>query len=289
MRTPAETRAGAIRLAGGRTLAYTELGDLDGAPVLYCHGGLSSSGDIGFAHGAFAQRGLRVIAPDRPGTGDSTRHMPRRVADWAADAAGLCDVLGVGEFAALGWSAGGPYALACGAGLGPRVRLVATVGGMAPLGGDVRAAQLGLAADRLLFPMARRASAAARAVVWASTHAPVRVLHRQLVKHLPPADEAVVAAMTPTEATADLTHAVRRGCGGVVDDYVVLGAEWGFALEDVTCPVAVLQGAQDTLLPMAHARALAGGLPTGELVVVPEAGHFLLHTATGTVLDRLAG
>jgi pimeloyl-ACP methyl ester carboxylesterase len=58
-----------------------ELGDPAGAPVAYCHGGLSSASDIEFAGAGPATRGLRLVAADRPGVGESDRHMPRRVAD----------------------------------------------------------------------------------------------------------------------------------------------------------------------------------------------------------------
>jgi hypothetical protein len=43
------------------------------------------------------------------------------------------------------------------------------------------------------------------------------------------------------------------------------------------------------LLPRSHAEALAAQLPTGRLEVVEGAGHFLLHSHLGRVLDALAG
>ncbi len=94
-------------------------------------------------------------------------------------------------------------------------------------------------------------------------------------------------AMTPAEAASGLREATRQGPGGVVDDYATLAEDWDFALFDVDVPVTVFQGAADTLLPRAHAESLAGQLPTGRLEVVDGAGHFLLHTHLGRVLDAL--
>src|SRR5205823_13434579 len=60
-----------------------------------------------------------------PGYMSSTARPDRDKASAAADAAAVADALGVGGFAALGHSGGGPYALACGALLPGRVLAVA--------------------------------------------------------------------------------------------------------------------------------------------------------------------
>src|SRR5438067_13674353 len=66
----------------------------------------------------------------------STPRPGRDVASAAADAASVADALGVGEFAVLGHSGGGPHALACGALLPGRVLAVAEGSGLAPFGAD---------------------------------------------------------------------------------------------------------------------------------------------------------
>jgi pimeloyl-ACP methyl ester carboxylesterase len=285
-----ETQASQVlALPGGRRLAYRIYGDPDGAPVVYCHGGLSAHTDIAFATGRAAERHLQIVAIARPGIGESSRlGPPRRVRDWADDVAVLTAALGMESFSVLGWSAGGPYALACAVVLGPRVRHTLTIGGMAPLGGRVTARQLGLVADRVLFPLSQRAPRSAAALVRSAGWLPPAALQRTLLRSLPKADRAVVGAMSPAEFSADLEEALRNGPNGIVDDYRVVGADWGFAPENVTCPVTVVQGSEDTILPMAHARNLAERLPDGTLQVVEGAGHFLLHTHFELVVDALS-
>ncbi len=288
--TPAALPSSTVSLPDGRRLAYEAYGAPGGFPVLYHHGGLSSHSDISFAEGDARGRGVRIVAVDRPGIGESDRRRDRRVVDWAADVEALTAALGIDEFAALGWSAGGPFALACAAGLGPRVLRTVTVGGMAPLDDGHTASQLGLGVDRLLFPLTRRAPWAAGAVLRLSGVVPARAAQRRLVKSLPSAsDRRIVAALDPAEWGRDLRLAMRHGPHGLVDDYVVLGQDWGFRPEDISGPVTVVQGDQDELVPMAHARRLAGRLPAGRLEVVAGAGHFLLHTHLAEVLDTLAG
>ncbi|HSZ36723.1 MAG TPA: alpha/beta fold hydrolase [Acidimicrobiales bacterium] len=276
-------------LPDGRRIDCPIYGDPDGFPVLYCHGGLSAPVDIAFADEAARERGVRIVAPARPGIGSSDRCRDRRVADWASDVSAVVAALGIDRFSVLGWSAGGPFALAVAAGLAPLVVRGATVGGMAPLWPPLSARQLGLRLDQVLFPLSRRSRRLAALVVRASALAPAGVERGMLLRALPPEDGAVVEKMTPAEVADGMRDATRHGPGGVADDYAVLADEWGFGLADVGAPVTVFQGAADTLLPRSHAEALAAALPSGRLEVVEGSGHFLLHSHLAQVFDALVG
>lgn len=278
-----------LALPDGRRIDCAVYGDPDGFPVLYCHGGLSAPVDVAFADAEARRRGVRIIAPARPGIGSSDRHRDRCVADWATDVSSLVATLGIERFSVLGWSAGGPFALAVAAGLAPLIVHAATVGGMAPLRPPLSARQLGLRLDQVLFPLAARSRSLARLVVRTSALAPGGTQRKMLLHALPPEDGAVVQALTPAEVAAGLHDATRHGAGGVADDYAVLAADWGFELAEIGGPVTVFQGGADTLLPRSHAGALAAQLPSGSLEIVEGAGHFLLHSHLGRVLDVLVG
>jgi pimeloyl-ACP methyl ester carboxylesterase len=59
------------------------------------------------------EHGLRLIGIDRPGMGLS-QYQPRlRVRDWPRYVAEFADRLGIDSFAVVGFSGGGPFALAC--------------------------------------------------------------------------------------------------------------------------------------------------------------------------------
>jgi pimeloyl-ACP methyl ester carboxylesterase len=85
--------SGIFTLPGGRRIGYATYGDPGGAPVLYCHGGLSSHGDIAFADEAAKQHGLRIVAADRPGIGREDGAVADRVST------SLMGVAGYGRFA----------------------------------------------------------------------------------------------------------------------------------------------------------------------------------------------
>src|SRR3990170_7991754 len=57
------------RLADGRRIGYAEFGDAQGAAVLAIHGTPGSRFMFALTDKAARERGLRIIAPERPGYG----------------------------------------------------------------------------------------------------------------------------------------------------------------------------------------------------------------------------
>ena len=121
-----------VRLPDGRRLGFGDYGDPAGDPVLFFHGWPSSRYQGKLLHDLAAQRGLRVIAPDRPGVGLSDPLPGRGFASWPGDVAGLADALGIGRFKIYGISGGGPYTLATSAALPERVIAAAVDCGAPP-------------------------------------------------------------------------------------------------------------------------------------------------------------
>jgi hypothetical protein len=91
---PAEEGVGSVRV-DGRRLAYATYGDPDGRPVLVHHGSPGSRLVGQLLDGAARERGLRLVAPDRPGFGRSTHDPDRTIPDWPGDAAAVLDALGI--------------------------------------------------------------------------------------------------------------------------------------------------------------------------------------------------
>src|ERR1700761_7059678 len=119
-----------ITLRDGRRLAYTAAGPEDGLPVLYLHGAIGTALSIAAEIERFD---LRFICVSRPGFGASQRQPGRSILGFAADVEQLADRLKLDRFVVIGVSAGGPYALACGAALGDRVSMIGVVSSLSPL------------------------------------------------------------------------------------------------------------------------------------------------------------
>lgn len=102
-----------MNLPDGRKLGWLDLGEPGGPPVIVFHGTPGSCLQVAAERGAIDLAGVRFIAPDRPGYGHSTFVPKRRLAAWALDVEALADHLGIGRFSVVGYSGGGPHALAC--------------------------------------------------------------------------------------------------------------------------------------------------------------------------------
>ena len=94
-------------------------------------------------------RGWRFVTYSRPGYAGSTRLAGRSVADCAADVVALLDALSLESVRTVGWSGGGPHALACAALLPERVEAAATLAGVAPWDAEGLAWLDGMAEENL--------------------------------------------------------------------------------------------------------------------------------------------
>jgi len=255
--------------------------------VIWCHGGLSSRIDAALAGGAAARDGLRLIALDRPGIGRSSLRRNDDLLRWPAIVAECADQLGLESFGVVGWSAGGPYALACAYMLPARVRAVATIAGMTAVTDRTQRQELGLGLDRRLIGLSRATPRVAGIALEVIRMAPDRLIWRGVRRVGGPAERAALVPDTRPIVLRMLREAMRQGTAGVVADYRAFGSDWGFTPEVVSAPVMVWQGEADGLVPLAHGERLASQLPAGTLHRVPGAGHFLHATHGQTILSAL--
>ena len=268
-------------LRDGRVVGYAECGDPTGLPVYYCHGLPSSRLEIaseGIA--AAAERaGVRLIAVDRPGIGESSTRLQRTIPDSTLDLADLADGLGHERFAVLGVSGGAPYALAAALRIPERLRAVGVVSGLAPLAGTGLRAVMTPRARRMLWVarwlpglLDRRL----RGVADALERHPESVM-TAYERELPEVDRAVVADPSWRQAlTGAWREAFRRGVDGPKQDLMLAARPWGFRLDDVRIPVNLWFGGADRVVPPVMGRFLADGLRFTESRLYPAEGHLSL-------------
>lgn len=280
---------GLVRLPDARELAYEEYGDPAGFPVLSFHGGLSSRLDAAPAHSAAARMGVRLVAPDRPGMGRSTFQPGRRLTDWPADVTALADALGLARFAVMGWSAGGPYAAVCAAKLGGRVTAAALLSSSVPF--DLYGTTRGLTfADRALLLLSRRTPWLASTLIsFSVVNAGNTRLLRAAMRSFPPVDRSVLSAYGPMDpALGFVREAVRQGATGCVQDYLIFGDPWGFALEEIRVPVQIWEGTDDRTGPPGYRAFLKRHIAQATVTVVPGEGHLsLLPHQAPSIFDAL--
>ena len=279
-------------LSDGRALCCDEHNPGGETPVLYFHGAPSARVDFRlFAAGdALEALGLRVVAVDRPGMGGSTLQPRRHLLDWPRDVAQLAAALGLERFAVLGWSGGGPYALACAHLLPDQVIAVGLVSSLAPLAEPALAAALG--PGRRVLELARALPAATmlqlRAV--ARVARTPWLAQASLRAMFSGADAAAVGRPeVARDVLGYLTEALASGPEGAQLDLAVLAGRWGFAPAAVRAPVALWHGEIDRNAPVELGRWLAAAIPGCQASFVPGAGHVSLVVDHGRrILAELA-
>jgi pimeloyl-ACP methyl ester carboxylesterase len=280
---------GSVSLPDGRELAYEEYGDPAGEPILSFHGGLSSRLDAAPAHQAALDLGVRLISPDRPGIGRSTYQPGRRLLDWPADVAALTHALGIDRFAVMGWSCGGPYAAVCGARMGDRITAVGLLSSAVPF--ELVGTTKGLARDdRILLFLVRWAPRLASALLRITIgEATERRLYREIRRSFPAVDRAALEERgSIIDAVAFVKESMRQGAEGCLQDYRVFGSPWGFDLSEVTVPVQIWEGEEDTTGPPEYRELLLRHLPQAQLSLVPGEGHLsLLQHQAPAILSHL--
>jgi pimeloyl-ACP methyl ester carboxylesterase len=290
---PSSVEQRPVRAPDGRTLDAFVAGPEDGVALLF-HNGTPSSGQL---YGPFVEtaagRGVRMISFSRPGYGESTRNPGRSVADVAVDAAAVLDEFGIGQCYTLGWSGGGPHALACAALLRDRVTAAATVGGLAPYGADGLDWMTGMGDENVAaFTAALSGGAALQGLLEQLARSFVSITAEEVALSLPRSAPAIDRAAIHGKGAAWLAQvfreSVRNGIWGWYDDERAFVEPWDFDISDIGVPVAVWQGVQDRNTPSAHGEWLASHIPGARRHLHPEHGHLSLGMSSfGLLLDDL--
>lgn len=250
-----------MRLGDGRTVGvHGEPAPTGGLTVFWNHGtpGTGAPPPIKLPRGDWVWAGI-----DRPGYGGSDRLRGRTVADAAADVSAVADLWGLERFAVVGYSGGGPHALACAA-ADARVEWAVTVASLAPRDAVELSWFDGMIASGVgTLGAAEQGEDARRACDDAAydpefTDADLAALEGEL-------------AWLGQESAAD-TEAAGYGDGPVDDDLAFI-RPWGVDLDDVTCTVVAVHGGADAIVPVSHGRWLIKHLRGAHLIERPADGH----------------
>jgi pimeloyl-ACP methyl ester carboxylesterase len=275
-----------LERSDGRRVAWCEFGDSGGWPLLYCHGTPGSRFEAALFARAAAARRVRLIALDRPGYGDTSPLPARALGEETADVAAVLDSLGLSCVDVLGFSGGGPHAMAFAACSPDRTRRVGLVSSFAPLD---QAGTEGMAdafrdlwelaaADFPAFETAFQEAIAATGDAWTLLHGGA-----------PAADRAVLESAAVAEPYRDtLAHALRQGPDGMFGDVHALVSPWRFDVADVRQPTRIHHGADDLNTPIGMGRWLARCLPEARLTEWPGRAHFALFERPDEVVAGVA-
>jgi pimeloyl-ACP methyl ester carboxylesterase len=282
-----------VLLSDGRSLEAVVRGAEEGALLVFHHGSPGAAEPFEPFHRAATERGIVLASYSRPGFGESSRHEGRTVASAAADVAALADHLGHERFLTVGWSGGGPHALACAALLPDRVRAAATIAGVAPYDAEGLDWTAGMGEDNQIeYPTAARDPDELLEWMQPHAHAMAKIEADEIVAEMRSLISDVDAVQVTGEFGEDLAasfrSAFRYGPWGWYDDDLAFVRDWGFELSEIRTPVSIWQGRQDLMVPITHGEWLAEHIPGARAHLRPEHGHLSLAVgAIGEILDDL--
>lgn len=256
-------------------LAWNEYGLSGGEPVFYFHGMPGSRLEVKPAEIIARDSGLRLIAPDRPGYGDSDAQDNFKLLDWPAVVSQLADRLNINRFSILGFSGGGPYALACAHAMPERIKKVTLFASPAPYDSD--AVQEHIAAEfKPLYDLAITDIDAARQQVSQLATSPDAVLN-VFEAALPPEDKTIISnRVIRSQYLDNLALSLKTGIDGFVGDLQCYTSPWGFNLQDITTNIDIWHGRNDKNIGFAIGTYLAAKLQNSATHFLDDTGHLYL-------------
>lgn len=277
-------------LPDSRLLSYDDLGDPDGAPVIFFHGVPGSRRHWALAgpDDAASEKGVRLVSVDRPGLGRSSPAPHRTAADFAADIEHLADYLALERLGLMALSGGTVYALETAVRMPERVGGVSLISPVADLSVPTHLAGLDPLTRKGLNALIAHPSA------W---RIPDRVDSAKMLalaanrvwSLLPSADRRVLALPGVKRAAQSMfEETARHGLEGVRLELILMVAPWAFALADVPAPVDIHVGSADPWSTSEMVHWLRVGLRSPRVMTYDGGGHFtVLVQHADDVLESL--
>lgn len=267
-----------VTTADGRVLEYLVSGPPAGRTLLFQPGTPNSAALFRAIVAPAAELGLRTVSYSRPGYGESTPRPGRSVADAVADVQTVLDAVGAEQFVTLGWSGGGPHALATGALLPDRCQAVAVLAGVAPYPASGIDWFAGMGEDNLAEFGAALAGTDQLSALLQSFAAELAAVTGKGVTEamaglLSPVDQAALTGEFADEMAAAMRRAVSNGIAGWRDDDLAFVSDWGFEFDQLRVPVDIWQGRQDRMVPFEHGQWLAAKVPNAQAHLFATEGH----------------
>lgn len=274
----------------GRSLAWSILGEPTGAPVVAVHGSPDSRVIWQLLDEPARKHDICLIAPDRPGFGDSDPCHGRSVLDWVGDLDHLLERLDVARYGLLAISGGGAYAAATAWTHRQRVTGLGLFSVIGPL--DHPGATTGMSRPvRLTYGMARRAPWLLRRFVGVLARDALKNPDRaasRIVRTRPLEDREVLARPEVRRVLLANLSCQFRHPDTVVHEFRLAVRPWGFPLEEIRVPTTIWQGGRDDVHTPAMAQHLAAAFSGADLVLEPDYATFTFLDHLDPILETIA-
>jgi pimeloyl-ACP methyl ester carboxylesterase len=275
----------------------------DGRELEILDNGITSDKAIIFHHGTphhasawsswledAANRGIRALSYSRAGYGTSDRNFGRSVLSNNSDISLLLDGKNISNFVAIGWSGGGPHALANT--LDHRNMGAITLAGVGEYGASDLDFLEGMGPENHdEFGAALKGEAEIDSWMNANAGSMKNVTGAEIKEAfgglIGDADKAVIEGEFADQMAATMRSGLAVSFDGWIDDDLAFVRPWGFKLSEISKPVFIWQGDDDFMVPHAHSEWLAKHIPGAQLKFIPGHGHIsLVEKYRSEILDQ---
>ena len=279
----------------GRILAYAEYGNPNGTPIFYFHGGQESRLSSGFMDDTASKKGIRIIAPDRPGIGLSSFQENRSFLDWAKDIEHLANHLELKAFSIFGLSGGAPHVLACAYTFPDRLRNVTIVSGTGPHDYNGKLKGVWFPVKLMHWFAKSKNDKYLRSFITREYEVlkekPDKRL-RQLQKFLPKSDRKLLKE-NPSygiEFIKGSLEAYSQGIEAVVQEWKLYVMDWGIPLSEISTHIDLWYGGGDKMAPKYRGFHYHDILQDSKLHLFEKEGHFsLIRNRLDQILSTMVG
>lgn len=272
-----------LTLQDGRKLTYAEYGDCQGTPLLFFHGTPGTHLIAQMAEEGAKKYGFRLIAPDRPGLGESDLQPQRQLYHYPLDIVQLLHALGLKQCGIVAISGGVPYALQCAHDLPEQIPFVVSLSGWVSYGRP-EVKQVSIPKIFRFFHWCDQHCRLITALVGVGMRAGLQKKPDKMIKNfittLPTADQKILAQEPYyTILRQDLQNAFAQGWRGPAQEGALQFAVPGYEFSSLRQPLLLLHGTADNIAPYAMVEVMKDHLPNvKELRRVEEGGHFCAIT-----------
>ena len=272
-----------------RLLEYTEFGDPDGTPLIYLHGILHSRKQFHPFSSYAEEHGIRIIAPERPGFGQSSRLSNGSLCSYASDIRQLSDMLGLEEFFLFGDGHGAPAALAC-ANQMPERTIRAAVTGCMP--------DPAFESMETLLPFDRRLLTMAKSTPQSILYPFSKIILKSLTKdnnyfnlmadEFGSADKLIISTPEHREIFQEsMENISQENIDGFIDDYYARLIPWDFKLQQTQPKIHFWHGADDRYSSIKSLNKITACLPNCQTHILKEHGRYLFFSHIDEILATL--
>ena len=274
-----------VTLAGERQLGFVEHNTKGNNILLFFSGSPSSRYFKFIDDETLCAMDIRLIVLERPGYGLSSAKAGRFIKDWPADICEFLTLMDMDKVHVMGYSGGGPYALACASFMPENIITATVVAGADPLA-ETEIYQALSEPAKVLPDLLNNDPDTAHEMLM-GMGADAEQLMQGLLASSSEQDKTIyeredVFAMLLTM----IKHGLYPNAEQFAAEFKLLFQPWGFDLDSIKSKVHLWYGGKDAVEYHSknHGEYLAKRIPNSELHFRPEEGGSVLWSSVNAIL-----